>query len=282
MKDLLRASLPDGAYRASARLWHGLQRLDPRYRMRKSAFDRRNRGLPEDQIAIRPGLHLAIDPRCRESFEWFCFRSIEMAAELDCFLAKSAGKTRFLDVGACHGIFSLAFTCGRPDATALAIEPSPLAQEILQLNVRLNGTGIVPIRSAVGAAAGSLRMRLNWHHLEAIAEDDGAGESIEVPVQTLDDLCTELNFRPDLVKIDVEGYEHSVLEGARDLLLRHRPTVFLEVHPGRLLELGRSSAALARLLEETGYHTRTLDGAMISARAFATRTAVFRVVCSPS
>ena len=53
-----------------------------------------------------------------------------------------------------------------------------------------------------------------------------------MPITTLDEITRELpeSQRPNIVKIDVEGAELSVLRGARELLTRDHPTVFVELH----------------------------------------------------
>ena len=246
---LAAALLPARAVDSLRALWHRAQALDPRRLRRRRLFRRLNRGAAAGEMTLRPGLRLAVDAQARESFEWFCHRSLEMAEELDAFLAGSRDRRRFLDVGACHGLFSLAFTQGRPDAEAVAVEPSPLAWEVLASSLRLNGGArITPVQAAVGAAPGVLTMRYSWHHLEASPEAAGDPSAVQVPLRTLDLLCDELDFHPDLVKIDVEGYELAVLRGARRLLAESRPVLFLEIHPQRIAELGGSLAEIAGLL----------------------------------
>jgi len=273
-------------------LWHRLADWDPRKLRRRARFRRLNEGARSDEICVRPGLRLAIAAASREPFEWFCFKSLEMCAELDAFLRQRGNRQRFLDVGACHGIFSLAFAAGRPAAAALALEPSLVAHAILAENVERNHLANVLVRQvAAGAAPGRLLMRQVWHHLEAISESEagdlgGAGNAgdgiVEIPVRPLDDLCTELGFAPDLVKIDVEGFELAVLAGARGLLARHRPCLFLEVHPARLRELGGSLAEVVRLLEELGYRFESLAGAPLSGPTVVRRQEVSRLVCFPT
>jgi len=54
---------------------------------------------------------------------------------------------------------------------------------------------------------------------------------------------------PDLIKIDCEGAEMQVLQGAAETLRKHRPVVHLEVHP----LLGVSETAVQEFLHSAGY-----------------------------
>lgn len=283
MKRLLAALLPDRVLHPLRTLWHRAQVFDPRRIVLHRRFLRLNRGAGADEIVLRPGLRLAIDRQAREPFEWFCFRSPEMARELDGFLAHSKDRRRFLDVGACHGLFALAFTQGRPETEAVAVDPSPLAWEVLAANVRKNpGARVTPVRAALGEAPGTLTMRYSWHHLEASPEAAGTPDAVEVPVRTVDALCSELGFRPDVVKIDVEGYELAVLRGALRTLREERPALFLELHPQRLRELGSSAGEVAGLLAELGYRIFDLNDASVSAARLGATSAVSRFRCEPA
>ncbi len=268
-------------------LWHRLLRWDPRRLLRQARFRRWNRDAGADEIVLRPGLQLKIDPSSREPFEHFCFRSPEMCRELDAFVREMAACHRFLDVGACHGVFSLAFATSRPDTLALALDPSPVACRVLAQNVERNGLrNVISKQVAAGGAPGHLHMRQVWHHLEAVSDEEVAGgtngEIVDIPVETLDDLCAALGFAPDLMKLDVEGYELSVLHGARAVLSRHRPRLFLEIHPERLRELGGSVGEVVRLLEDLGYRFRRLSGAPLRAEAVARESSVSRLLCVPA
>ncbi|HEV3459565.1 MAG TPA: FkbM family methyltransferase [Thermoanaerobaculia bacterium] len=269
------------------RLWHLLARWDPRRVWREVRFRRWNRGAGPQEMVVRPGLRLRVDARSREPFEWFCFRSVEMTRELDGFVRDMPAHRQFLDVGACHGIFSLAFAHGRPAARALAVEPSAIAYSILSENIRLGGLdNVVASQVACGAAGGTLRMRQTWHHLEALPAAAAAGAggddedgAVAVAMQSVDELCAELDFQPDLVKIDVEGYELAVLAGARATLGRHRPRLFLELHPQRLRELGGSVHEVLDLLAGLGYGFHRPGGAAVSSREIGARESVSRVLC---
>ncbi len=155
---------------ALLRWWRRLRSWDPRLLWRRARFRHWNRDAGPREMVVRPGLRLLVDVRSREPFEWFCWRSVEMTRELDAFVREMRTRRRFLDVGACHGIFSLAFAQGRPAARAVAVEPSGIAYSILAENVRLGGLDhVVPRQVACGANGGTLRMRQAWHHLEALA-----------------------------------------------------------------------------------------------------------------
>jgi FkbM family methyltransferase len=280
---LLARVLPSRQVDALRAVWHRAQALDPRKLALHRRFLRLNRGAADGEIVLRPGLSIAVDPQAREPFEWFCFRSPEMVRELDGFLDRSRDCRRFLDVGACHGLFSLAFTQGRPETEAVAVDPSPLAWEVLAANVRKNpGARVTPVRAALGEAPGTLTMRYSWHHLEASPEAAGSPEALEVPVRTVDDLCSEMGFHPDVVKVDVEGYELAVLRGALRTLREDRPVLFLELHPHRLRELGTSAGEVASLLGELGYRVFDLSDAPATAVRLAATSTVSRFRCEPA
>lgn len=281
LKDRMRKALNPERFAALYALKNRLTSWDPRRLQRKARFRRLNRGSGPTEMVVRPGVHLRIDERSREPFEWFCFRSVEMARELDAFRREAASRSSFLDIGACHGIFSLVFAHERPDAHAVAVEPSAIAFEILTENVRLSGLDNVVLKQvACGPAAGSLRMRPVWHHLEALPREGQAPDAVEVPMRSVDDLCSELDLRPDLVKIDVEGYELAVLSGARATLKAHRPPLFLEIHPERLRDLGASSQEVLSLLAGLGYGFVGLEGGTLDRSKVERRVSVFRIVCA--
>jgi hypothetical protein len=54
-------------------------------------------------------------------------------------------------------------------------------------------------------------------------------DTLQVPLRSLDSLAAERDLaRPDLIKIDVEGHERRVLDGAAAILDRHRPVLVIE------------------------------------------------------
>ena len=66
---------------------------------------------------------------------------------------------------------------------------------------------------------------------------------------TVDELTAE-HGPPQVVFIDVEGYELHVLRGARRTLARHRPDLFIEVHMGAGLDRFGDADDLLALLPD--------------------------------
>ena len=88
---------------------------------------------------------------------------------------------------------------------------------------------------------------------------DNSGEyqskdNVIVPTVTVDEVVRCTNVLPDVLKIDVEGAELQVLEGARDTLIKKKPFIFLSVHSGKL------RAVCQDYLTEMNYIFETLDG----------------------
>ncbi|HEY5813476.1 MAG TPA: FkbM family methyltransferase, partial [Terrimicrobiaceae bacterium] len=84
-------------------------------------------------------------------------------------------------------------------------------------------------------------------------------------VFSLDDWVAE--ERPaavDFIKIDVDGYEIDVVEGARETLSRYKPLMMMEFAPYIFSERGRSFKELLDALSALGYNARTVTGKVLA------------------
>jgi FkbM family methyltransferase len=165
---------------------------------------------------------------------------------------------KVLDVGANVGTHTLAFSKAvGPNGLVLAFEPQPVVFGLLTVNVLgNNAVNVLAFNAAAGNAAG-------WIDLPSInyAKPDNYGAQqmgsflmnsenevnhIPIPVHRLDDLKAASSA--NVIKIDVEGMEAAVLAGARDLIMKSRPVLFVEN------ELpGEASETMLQLLFEMEY-----------------------------
>lgn len=170
-----------------------------------------------------------------------------------------------VDVGANIGNTALA-AASRVGASGrvVAFEPHPRTHAFLLENVALNGARQVEVHNAaVGAKAGTVKFTsLSADDINRVLGPGEADSGLTVPVRTLDEALAALP-RIDLLKIDVEGYERSVLEGASAVLGRTE-CVFYESVESDCAREGYSTADLVDLLASRGFTIlrRTRDGAV--------------------
>jgi FkbM family methyltransferase len=126
----------------------------------------------------------------------------------------------FVDCGAFDGdtVLTYAAACGGRYGTIIALEPDPATFARLSVNVAALDRA-VPMNAAAGARRGTIPFvasgALSSHAVSAGAQGIAAGGPlVDVEVVTLDELAP----RPTYVKMDIEGFEHEALAGARALL----------------------------------------------------------------
>lgn len=161
--------------------------------------------------------------------------------DLATFLAKSTGKL-FVDIGANVGRYTVLL--GHHFHEIIAIEPVPHTFQYLQANVLQAGLsnveclqcaisnemGIADLHLATSAESHSLvDDHRNGHRLPGTERIVGelTGKRIRVPTQTLASILK--GRTADLVKVDVEGAEWLVLEGANGVINQVKSWV-LELH----------------------------------------------------
>jgi FkbM family methyltransferase len=119
----------------------------------------------------------------------------------------------------------------------ITFEPIAENQAVLRENIALNGMKNVEVADiALGASPGV--MSLIRGEAGAVTATpsvkgyavEGTQSSVEVRVDALDAFLEYRSCRPSVIKIDVEGAEMEVLQGAVKTLRAARPTVLLEVH----------------------------------------------------
>lgn len=135
-----------------------------------------------------------------------------------------------IDVGAAVGMYSYFFS--QYAGTVWSYEAvKPVYQQLLKTAGRT--MNIHPINKAVGNYVGTAKFwvddkRLSNSGFQNLVD----GQQITVPITMLD---AEFNDSPiediSFIKIDVEGSELAVLQGAEGLITRQRPTLMVEIYP---------------------------------------------------
>jgi len=177
------------------------------------------------------------------------------------------GKT-IIDIGANFGFHTLEFAdlvgeCGK----VISFEPQKLIYYQLCGNIILNGyDNVTAYNVALGNETTTLKMEnLNYHsdntinignaHLNAYT--DLAYNDVEV--RPLDSYEFE---DVAVLKIDVQGYEPKVLDGAIETIKKHKPIIFIEVEAPQLQIYGWNESDVFGRLDALGYeYKKVIDAA---------------------
>lgn len=173
----------------------------------------------------------------------------------------------FVDVGANIGLHTIA--AGRkvgPTGKVLAFEPFAPTVALLERSVWINGlsdiTTIFPV--ALDARAGSHELFLGGtsghHSFYPLDGSEGlAADTVKVTTTTLD-AAVGSRGRVDLIKIDAEGAELDVLEGARKTLKANPDLVLIvELGTSHLARSGTSLSAWLGAFAAAGFEPHIID-----------------------
>jgi FkbM family methyltransferase len=196
----------------------------------------------DSMLIVEPGLNAATCNLYTGIYE-FCDMSFVLH-----FLR---GNDVFVDVGANIGSYTVLATAVR-GASSISIEPVPSAYTHLIRNISLNGIRdkVVAHNVGIGSIHGRLKFTSAGDSVNHVATEDEVGRTdiIEVDVRKLDEIVGA--SQPILIKIDVEGYEAEVIEGAGDTLADGSLMAVI-------MELNGSSTRYG--YDEVALHKRMLD-----------------------
>lgn len=175
-------------------------------------------------------------------------------------LAREGGL--MIDAGANVGYFSALWAASNPKNTVIAFEPSPRNVAMLRSNMKSAGlddrVSVVPHALGRQSASFDFDPGPNHHTGWGGLTSASTSETLKVQVNRLDEVL-EPEARIKALKIDCEGADPWIIEGAGRLLRQHRiEHVFFEVNPVRQKRLGVDPAVAMDLLAECGYDTRPL------------------------
>jgi FkbM family methyltransferase len=161
----------------------------------------------------------------------------------------------FIDVGANMGSYSI-LSCAAVGATGIAFEPVPSTFNRLVENIRINNieNNVMCINKGVGSEKGAISFTNGvdtTNHV--ISPGELCDDVITVDITSLDEeLC---NHNPSLIKIDVEGFELPVLQGAKKTLENPKlHSIILELN-GSGERYGFDESLILDLLFDNGFKT---------------------------
>jgi len=179
-------------------------------------------------------------------------------AEEEFIISLLKDTSTFIDIGANIGNLSLAASTTITHGEIFAFEAQPKTFNSLQQNLADNAKNIHSYNLAVSNEPGEL-------HMTDFAADDCNGvadkktnNTISVKAETIDSVLKDKNTFIDLLKIDVEGYELMVLQGAIETLSRTK-YVYFELWDELTDRFGYSGFEIIDFLSARGFEVFHLD-----------------------
>lgn len=181
-----------------------------------------------------------------------------------------------IDVGANIGCVTAAGSLAVGETGhVFSVEPHPQTFKHLQKTIAINHcTNVTSLNIALGAKAGIVNFtderRKDDNNCVALNADSG----IKVPCRTLTSLVNEHSIsRIAVMKIDVEGFEMQVLQGAA-AVLHTVDSIYIEVLEHTLQKFGSCSAEVFKLLQAHGFRCYYFKDDRSNVVAFAQHVAL--------
>ncbi len=209
------------------------------------------------------GVSYRIDPRHRQRF------GQHYEAEAAAFLAGriTPGMTCF-DVGANVGAYVLQLArWSSPTGRVVAFEPNAGAREVLARHIAWNALEdrVQVVAAAVSAEPGELVLyAAGADGMSRLAAANNAlvntAAATRVPVTSIDAYCRESGLHPDVILIDIEGFEIEALRGARATIASRAPIIVIEMHPNVWASSNASREQADALLKQLHLRPVALSG----------------------
>jgi len=220
--------------------------------VRSYLLARRLRSFPVRQARHRYGdVELTVELSDDLAVGWYDADSPPLP-ELQLLAPRLKANSLVFDLGAHQGVVALQLANAVGESgRVIALEANPHNAQAAQRNKELNGAENLQIlHAAVAEVSGPVVFNSSLNG----SMDDGSGKFGKITVDgwSIDDLAERFGI-PDLIYLDVEGYELKALNGARKVL-SHRPNCFVEVHArGQLQAFGGSVDQLLGFFPAAGY-----------------------------
>ncbi|QIO24127.1 FkbM family methyltransferase [Haloarcula sp. JP-L23] len=235
----------------------------------RDAFERVERAVVGDTKPIRIAGSVVSFKRLDEGVTFTDYTQKERRVIKD-ILATCTPETTFFDIGANYGMYTCLVADVAGSDNVVAFEPHAGNTTLIRENLSINDLQATVVHAAVGDSDGTVDFALQTEtagatHNMALPDGPAATTStmdtvVEVEMTTLDSYVEEESCPvPEIVKIDVEGAEYGVIDGARETL-EHDDCrlVYCEVHPRHLPDYGHDADAVESALVDLGFEVEVV------------------------
>lgn len=198
----------------------------------------------------RDSLHLSVD-------------GIYEPIETEFFCRQVKKNSVVIDIGANIGYYTLiaARSVGE-NGKVFSFEPNPVNFSILRKNIALNGyKNVEAVPMAVSNFTGKTKLYLSEDNSgdHRIYDSHDGRQYLEIKTIALDDYFEDSSLSINLVKIDAQGCEYAIFQGAANLFKKNDVKVIVEFWPVGLKMFGTEPEEFLNLLSEYGFHIFKLE-----------------------
>ena len=147
--------------------------------------------------------------------------------------------SKVLELGACYGYFTyITATCAGDEGKVVSIEGTPNNIKVLRRNIELNNLkNVFPYNVFITDKADHVTFGATDEHPYGAIDrlynerDNGDAATVSVPTVRLSNFLEKIEFDPDIVFMDIEGFEIDVFKDfSARYFSRNRPVIVFEVH----------------------------------------------------
>ena len=195
---------------------------------------------------------------CFFAFSNFENWGLEESSVFPLMMKKCKKKKCIIDIGAHIGLTTLPiYSEVSNNSQIFSFEPGNINNKYLRLHLNKNKIKkVVVIDKLVGEN--------NSKNVQFYESDEPTGMNSIINFKKnflkkkkeqvcLDSFVKKNKIKPDLIKIDAEGSEIFILNGAKKILKKYKPDIFLSVHKKHFKLLGLNERDLLKIIKEIGY-----------------------------
>lgn len=221
-------------------------------------------------VLLKDGVSLAVKNELDNATSWATLEQEDWFENEMPFLRVACRPDwHVLDVGANHGVYSLALAKAGA-AKIWAFEPTIEPLTRFRRSIEINGfqQKITPLHLGLSDKTGQAQIHLGWMtELNSLFDTGNSGVTETIELTTLDQFSTD-HLTPgqqiDFMKLDAEGEEIAILQGGKQFFTQQSPLVMFELKHGQTVNVG-----LIEAFEAYGYGIYVLVPGLNGLRPFS-------------